>query len=268
MTDDRDPIDRYLDDLLTRLRGSSTDVRRILAETEQHLREAAHAEEQRGLDPMAAQQHAIQRFGATRKVAREFKRLPGWLPPFPTLAQLAEKLAFLAAVGLIAIGISGGVSAIFGAAFGKSFVAGDAPGVTYTKARCVDYLEYHPEAGTCAKAAVAHHFDEDVGYRVDAGILGVIALAVFGLIRRFNRRRYGDARFLPDGFTGAIGAALFGLAALGLLVLGLGSLVMGTSGGSGANLSGGIVALFVFVAFLVTLLRTLRERAETADVDG
>ena len=33
-------IDRYLDQLLSELRGSATDVRRILAETEEHLRDA------------------------------------------------------------------------------------------------------------------------------------------------------------------------------------------------------------------------------------
>ena len=35
-----DPIDTYLDRLLSHLRGSAGDVRRILAETEAHLRDA------------------------------------------------------------------------------------------------------------------------------------------------------------------------------------------------------------------------------------
>ncbi len=35
-----DPIERYLDQLLIHLRGSARDVRRILSETEEHLRDA------------------------------------------------------------------------------------------------------------------------------------------------------------------------------------------------------------------------------------
>jgi hypothetical protein len=35
------PIEGYLDQLLTHLRGSAHDVRRILSETEEHLRDAA-----------------------------------------------------------------------------------------------------------------------------------------------------------------------------------------------------------------------------------
>ena len=35
-----DVVEGYLDQLLTHLRGSATDVRRILSETEEHLRDA------------------------------------------------------------------------------------------------------------------------------------------------------------------------------------------------------------------------------------
>jgi ABC-type transporter Mla subunit MlaD len=35
-----DPIEGYLDQLLTHLRGSAQDVRRILSEVEEHLRDA------------------------------------------------------------------------------------------------------------------------------------------------------------------------------------------------------------------------------------
>jgi hypothetical protein len=256
-----DPIDGYLDELLSRLRGSSTDVRRILAETEQHLRDAAADAEARGLDPVAAQHEAIARFGSARDLSRRFSRTAGLLLPLPTVAQLVESLALLAAVGLLAIGLSGGLAHVFGTAFGKSFVSGDAPGVTYTAARCADFLEYHPEARTCEGAAVAHHFDEVVWYRLDAGVLGIIALVAFGLVRRYNRRRFGDARALPDGFIGAIGSASFGLAAAGLLFLGLGGVVFGSGRGAGDFLSGGVVAFVVFLFFAGALIRTLRARA-------
>jgi HAAS domain-containing protein len=263
--DERDLIDAYLDRLFAQLRGSGTEVRRILTETEQHLREAATALEAHGADPLDAQKEAIRRFGKPRELAGDFRRMHGLLPSLPTLAQLTEKLAFLAVIGLIAIGISGGVAALFGSVFGKPFVSGDAPGVVYTQARCADYLEYHPEAGTCARAAVAHHFDEVVWYRIDAGILGLLGLIAFFAIRRFNRKRFRGRAAIPDGFTGIVGAALFGMAAAGLLGLGVLSAIFGQSNGAGDYISGGVVSLVAFAGFGLALLRTLRERERTAE---
>ena len=256
-----DPIDTYLDELFARLRGSPTEVRRILSETEQHLREAAAETEARGVDPIAAQREAVERFGRPRDVAGEFRRSKGFLPTVPTLAGLLESLAFLAMIGFLSIALSAGVAVIFGKAFGKPFISGDAPGVTYTASRCADFREYHPEAKTCAGAATAHHYDEVVGYRLDAGILGVLSLIGFAIIRRANRRRYGRARALPDGFTTAIGTALFGLAAAGLLGLSSMSIAFGNSNGQGDFLSGGVVAFAIFIVFGVALLRTLRDRS-------
>ena len=260
------PIDAYLDELFGHLRGAPGTVRRILAETEQHLREAAVAAEARGLDPFAAAEEAVLAFGSPRAIAREFRRTPGWLPPFPALAQLVAALALLAAVGLIAIGVSGLLAGVFGATFGKSFVAGDWPGVTYTPIRCAQFLSLHPEESSCDTAAAAHHFDEVVWYRLDAGALGVAGLGAWALVRRFNRARFGHVRSLPDGFLGAVGGAVFGLAAFGLLLLGLGGLVMGKPG-AGEYLSGGTVAPVLFAVFAALLLRTLRERSASHSRD-
>ena len=58
-----------------------------------------------------------------------------------------------------------------GRAYGRPFVSGDRPGVSYTHARCADYLEYEPRAATCERATTLHHFGETVGYRIDAGAL-------------------------------------------------------------------------------------------------
>jgi hypothetical protein len=185
-------------------------------------------------------------------------RITRLLPEPPALAQLVESLALLAAVGLLSIGLSGLLADGFGAAFGKSFVSGDAAGVTYTAARCADYFEYEPSARTCEQAATLHHFGEVVVYREAAGVLGVAAVGVFWMIRRSNRKRYGGVRALPAGFTATIGAALFGLATLGLLFLGLGQMIVGRSPGAGEYLSGGVVSFFVFGWFAVLLLRALR----------
>ncbi len=78
-------------------------------------------------------------------------------PPIQSLLSLGLGLSRLAGVGLVAIGISGAVSLAAGAAFGKDFVSGDPPGVTYTAERCAELIGYYPE-GTCRTAATAHHF--------------------------------------------------------------------------------------------------------------
>jgi hypothetical protein len=182
-----------------------------------------------------------------------------FIPSRATLSSLVESLALLAAVGLIAIGTSGLLAEGFGAAFGKSFVSGDAKGVTYTPARCAEFMEYEHTARTCEKAATLHHFGEVVVYREAAGVLGVIALGGFWIIRRANRKRYGDARALPNGFTATVGSSLFGAAALGLIFLGLGQTITGPSAGAGEYLSAGVVSFFVFVWFARGLLRALRD---------
>ena len=58
-----DRIEGYLDQLLLELRGRATDVRRVLAETEEHLRDATADGIAAGLSPDDAEAQAIVRFG-------------------------------------------------------------------------------------------------------------------------------------------------------------------------------------------------------------
>jgi hypothetical protein len=177
----------------------------------------------------------------------------------PALVQLGLALALVGAVGLLAIGASGLLAAGMGAAFGKGFVAGDQPGVTYTPARCADFREYHPEAASCEAAATAHHFDEVVGDRVAAGVLGLLLLGAVCLAG--PRLRRGAAPALPAGFAATVGASLSGVAAAGLLLLGLGAWAFGGGSGAGQYLSAGLAALLAFAGFAVALLRALRAGA-------
>ena len=178
----------------------------------------------------------------------------------PVLTQLALALALVGGIGLVAVGASGLLAAGMGAAFGEGLVAGDPPGVTYTPDRCADFAEYHPEAGGCQGAAAAHHFDEVVGYRVDAGVLGLLLLAAWWRLGPRLRRRAAGAA-LPDGFAATVGASLFGVAAAARLLQGLGELALGRSTGAGQYLSGGLVSLVAFAAFAVALLRVLSGRS-------
>jgi hypothetical protein len=256
-----DPVERYLDQLLAELHGTAGNIRRVLAEVEHHLRDAIDEGTAQGLPLEEARRRALERFGSPRTVARQFASPARRLVSAAVLGQLILAVALLGGIGLVAIGVSGVVAQGMGMAFGKTFVAGDPPGVTYTPARCADFLEYYPSAPSCADAAVDHHFDETVQYRVAAGVLGLLVLGGWWLARRRAPRSLG---LLPDGFVATVGASLFGLVGGFLVLSSVDQLVFGVDG-AGQNLSGGIVSLLVALAFLVSLNRTLARRAALAE---
>ncbi|MEA2826324.1 MAG: hypothetical protein QOG43_763 [Actinomycetota bacterium] len=249
-------VERYLDRLADAmvLRGRS--VRRILAEADDHLREAVAEGRAEGLDRAAAEEQAVARFGPPTTVARQLAAAEGRVPAGLVWSTLLS-LWLVGAIGLLAIGASGGVAAMMGSVVDKAFVAGDPPGVTYTAARCAEYMEYQPGAATCADAALAHHYDEVVGYRVDAGILGLLALAGWWFVRH-RRVRAGRSDALPPVLVALGGTALFGLTALGLVGMGAMQGTLGGGNSAGGLLSGGLVAAVVAVAFAAWLVRSWR----------
>lgn len=246
-------IDRYLDRLLLELRGSARDVRRILAETEEHLRDATQEGVDAGLPEEEAQRRAVERFGAPRTVARRFGRVVP--PPRDVVRGVVRAVVPFTAIGLIAVGVSGVICEILGRAFGAAFVAGDLPWVRYTPARCADFREYFP-GRDCLDAAALHHWGEVVDYRVAAGVLGLLVLAVHSLITR--RRAEPAEVVLPAGLPATIGLTLYGAAAV--LLLGEGAnatLAGGASGGAGQWMSAGAVALAVALAYGRSACRAL-----------
>lgn len=250
------PIDRYLDDLQTRLWLPPGDVRRIVAEAEDHLREAATRHEADGLTADEAQRAAIEAFGTSREVAARFAVEMGRSAPPALLLELFIAAAFLGSVGLVAIGASGLVAEAMGRLLGAAFVAPEGIGVTYTAERCADFLRLAPAAVDCATAAIEHHYGEVVESRVLAGILGLIGLGVALLMRRGYRARAAVGT-LPRGLEQGIGMAAFGGATA--LALGLG--LMETAfhvPGAGSLLSAGIVSLVAFAWYVRAFARMLR----------
>jgi hypothetical protein len=251
-----DSIDHYLDRLADMLVLRGRSVRRILCESEDHLRASVADAVSSGMGRTEAEEAAIARFGSPSTVARRFaageNRLPSGL-----VASVVLSLALMAGIGMVAVGVSGGVAAAMGGVAGKAYVAGDAPGVTYTPERCAEYQRLRPEATTCTGAAVAHHFDEVVGYRLDAGVLGLLIIAGWYVARR--RRLQADRTAgLPSSYLYIAGTVLFGAAAAGLTGLGaLGSISGGTSG-AGDPLSGGLVSAVVAAGFALAMLRSMR----------
>lgn len=260
---DSDPVEHYLDELADRLPVRGRALRRILAEAQDHLDATRAAHVRAGMDEDRAGRRAVADYGDVHVVVRSMTRGGGPLTA-ALVRQTVLALLLVAGIGLVAIGVSGAVAWGAGRTVGQAFVAGDAPGVVYTADRCTEYHQLAPQEQTCAAAAVAHHFDEVVGYRLDAGVLGVLALAVWWVIARWRRHgRDGRAPsydVLPAGFVATIGAALFGLAAL-MLPAGMVELVAtGADHGAGALLSAGSVAAVAFVGFAAALVRTVRPR--------
>ncbi len=188
------------------------------------------------------------------EIHRVEARSGGGPPTRTLLVELAGVFTRLAAIGLLAIGMSGLFAGLLGTLFGETFVAGDAPGVTYTQARCADYLEYEPGARTCEQAATLHHYGEIVDYRIAAGIIGLLVLVGYLLARK---RGWTTTPHLPEGFAATVGASVFGLAAAGLLLQSLNQFVVGETAGVGGYLSGGVVSLVVACGFGLSLARLL-----------
>jgi hypothetical protein len=252
-----DLIEGYLNRLLTHLRGSAHDVRRILSEAEEHLRDATSELVAAGATEEEAQRQAIERFGDPRTVARRFSTRLAPIPPAAVVAELACAAVLLGAVGLVAIGASGALAELLGRLFGPTFVVGDLPGMTYTRQRCAEFLEYFPDAGSCARAAALHHWGEVVEYRVAAGVLGLLVLGAFLWWRRRRGQEPQYLGVLPDGFSATVATSLYGLAAAVLGLLSLDALLVAGGDGMGQRLSGAVVASALAILYGISLYRVV-----------
>jgi hypothetical protein len=90
-----DLIEAHLDQLLAQLRGSATDVRRILSEAEEHLRDATAELVAVGASEEEAQRLAIERFGDPRTVARRFSARLAPVPPAAVAGELVRAAVLL-----------------------------------------------------------------------------------------------------------------------------------------------------------------------------
>lgn len=249
------PIDAHLDRLFDRLAGTGPAGRRALVEAEDHLRSAAAQAVAEGADPTEAERIAVARFGDADDIAAGLRRVH--LSTGDVLRRGFTGAWLLGALGLLAVGASGLLAELAGRLFGAHLVAGDGPGVTYTAQRCADLLRLVPDAPTCARAAELHHWGEVVQYRVAAGLLGLLALALYALARRVGPLRAPGWR-PPAAPLALVAVALFGLAAAALTLPDLARAAAGDPAGIGADLSAGLVALVAAAAAALVGLRRLR----------
>ena len=246
--DEEEAIEAYLDELLAELHTSPRMTRRVLAEAEAHLRDSVDA----GLTA----QEAIARFGDAREVASR-SRDASAVPLASLLRQLAFAAFFLGSIGMLAVGVSGVVAAGMHAAWGPRFVAGDLPDVTYTPQRCAELAALAPLSPSCLVAAARHHTTEVETYRIAAGMVGAVGVAVCVLFRR-RRSAFADVSALPHGLVPAIGATVFGVATLALIAQAMQGIGWHTTAGLGQWLSAAIVSAACAAVFTVELLRELQ----------
>ena len=250
-----DPVEEYLDELYRKLRVRPREGRRVLAEAEDHLREAVADGLAAGLSEYEAGRAAISSFGSVGAVVRAHDQRLRGLPGAAVLADLAVSAWKLVSVGLLAVGASGVVAAIMNAALGRGFVGGAPTTVGATAADCRHWLANWPAAHSCARASMLEASADAVSLRLVAGVLGVIMLVVYVIALR------RAPRALPDGFVPTVAVTLFGAAAAGLTGLVLVDPAGSGLGGPGVYLSAAIAALFVAAGYLPALRRTLLRHA-------
>jgi hypothetical protein len=261
MIRDSDPIELYLDQLVEEMHGPGKEIRRALAETEDHLREAQREAMEAGIPPLEAARVAIENFGSPRIVASRYDLLRTLASPRQTALQAFLALLLVGSFVFIGIGISGLAAAVGAVIYGPGFIAGDPPGVVYTAERCADFFEFHPETTTCGEAAIAHHLDETVGYRLDTGVVGVLALAGWWLLKTIAGRRTDGPPTIPPFFVPVATLILF--TAAFIFLGGLGTMLLVSSGlgsGAGAFISAAVVSLLAAVGFGTWVLRSFRNR--------
>lgn len=234
----REPIEDYLDELLGVLRLPPRATRRLLAETEDHLRQAADDLQRAGCSRVDAEREAVHRFGPPARIAAA-ERAARRPSPGQLLVALAWAGVALGGIGLTAVGVSGGLAVVFNVAVGRRFV-GALP-ASYGPMPCDHFLSIHPGAPSCAVAAVLENSADAVSLRLLAGVLGILLLALAWTTRRFLT---GDVshRHVLYAAVWAAAAASFGLATFALAGMSANTAMQYGSGGVGWFLSGGIVS--------------------------
>ncbi len=104
-------------------------------------------------------------------------------------------------------------------------------------------------------------------YRVAAGIVGAVGVAVCVLLRR-RRSTLADMSALPHGLVPAIGATVFGVATLALTAQAMQGIGWHTTAGLGQWLSAAIVSAACAAVFTVEFVRELRTAVVLVTITG
>ncbi|HEY0716202.1 MAG TPA: permease prefix domain 1-containing protein [Streptosporangiaceae bacterium] len=255
-----DPVEDYLDQLYAGLRTTPREARRIIAEAEDHLREATAAGVEAGLSAHEAQEAAISSFGSVRAVVRAHTRR---VPPVAVFGELIMAAWKLASIALLAVAGSGLVALVMNQVLGPAFVGGSpVTGRPVSASACGHWLSIWSHAQSCSQAAMLENSSDAVSLRLLALIPGLVLLEGYLLARRYQRRRGLRADLLPDAFAPTVAACLFGALTAGLVFLAATAPASAApSGGPGFFLSAAVVTLLVTTGFVPALRRVLLRHA-------
>ncbi|HEX4256768.1 MAG TPA: permease prefix domain 1-containing protein [Streptosporangiaceae bacterium] len=252
-----DPIEDYLDQLYAKLHTTPRQGRRILAEAEDHLREATAAGIAAGLTEPEAQRAAIASFGSVRAVARAHTRR---LPPPAVFGALAMAAWQLVSIAVLAVGASGAVALLLDQIIDLLRLTGPRDTIGLDLNVCQDWTSA-VHVPVCAQDALWTS-SSATGQRLLALIPGLVLLMGYLLARRHQRNRGCRSDLLPDAFVPTMATCLFGMFTIGLTALAAlvppaatGSL------GSGNFLSAAIATLLITIGSLPALRQALLRHA-------
>jgi hypothetical protein len=253
-----DAVEEYLDRLLVTLSGSPRQVRHTLAEIEAHLHDAVTEGIAAGLPETEARAQAVARIGPVHEVTG---RTVAFTRPVPALARrLALIGAIVSGVGLVAIAVAGLIGWVLAAAKGGRFIAAPWPPGSYTQADCARWMSGDPAAHNCVAAMVYDHVGDFILQAGACGVLGVLVLTGYLVLRRRWQDRATLAA-LPAGSAEALGGALAGLAAIFFVGSAIDLEMVQHGIGAGQPFSLAAAALLAAVFFALRLLRVSRTAA-------
>jgi hypothetical protein len=242
-----DVVEQFLDRLLVSLSGSPRQVRHTLAEVEAHLRDVVDEGMAAGLSEQDAQAWAVERMGPVHEVTggpAALRRPSGAL-----LRRLGLTACLVAAVGA-----AGLIGRWFQAVKGAGFLIAPWPAGSYTRADCARWLAGDPGTHSCVTAMLADHAGDIMMEATAAGLLGVLVLAAY-LVLRLRWRDRATMTALPAGSAEALGAVLAGLAAVACFARAYNIENTQRGIGAGEPWSLGLAAAVTAVAFALALFR-------------
>lgn len=224
-----DLVDRYLDELTSRLRGPARRVRRVLAETEEHLRDAVDSRVAGGMSVEEAERAALHDFGTAAYVAAAMNQADSATSRPLVLRAGLETLAGLAALGMVVVGVAGVMGRLLAAVTSTETMFGAPASADLPAASCRHWLAVQPSATTCHQAATLESASDQTAGMIALGLLGLLTVTALAVLRR----RTPHAHVLPAFLAPTIAATAFGAAGVGLAALAASNAVIFSTWGQG-----------------------------------